>query len=133
MGMVVHAPRQRGGKGLLTSNHGIGPQREEPPEREELRARDFVMRYFEDSALWPVLIVILAHIIAVVGFILLLSVRDKNFGTIGASGGLVYLTFVIMRWEWRERHALRTLSITLAVIWILSAVVAYYGHKLHFL
>ena len=91
------------------------------------------MRYFEDSALWPVLIVILAHIIAVVAFILLLSVRDKNFGTIGASGGLVYLTFVIMRWEWRERHALRTLSITLVLIWILSAVVAYYGHKLHFL
>jgi hypothetical protein len=117
----------------LNSNQGIGPPKEEPPEREELRARDIVMRYFEDSALWPVLFVILAHIIAVVAFILLLSVRDKNFGTIGASGGLVYLTFVIMRWEWRERHALRTLSITLVAIWILSAVVAYYGHKLHFL
>ena len=131
--MVVHAPREHGGRGLLNSNHGIGPEKEEPPEREELRARDIVMRYFEDSALWPVLIVILAHIIAVVAFILLLSVRDRNFGTIGASGFLVYLTFVIMRWEWRERHALRTLSITLVIIWILSGVVAYYGHKFHFL
>ena len=131
--MVVHAPRNNWGKDLLNSNHGTGSQSEEPPEREELRARDIVMRYCEDSALWPVLIVILAHIIAVVAFILLLSVRDKNFGAIGASGGLVYLTFVIMRWEWRERQALRTLSITLVLIWILSAVVAYYGHKLHFL
>jgi len=117
----------------LSSKRGIQPHSEEPPEREELRARDIVMRYFEDSALWPVLIVILAHIIAVVAFILLLSVRDKNFGAIGASAGLVYLTFIIMRWEWREMHALRTLTITVVLVWILSAVVAYYGNKLHFL
>ncbi|MAI80108.1 MAG: hypothetical protein CL917_14265 [Deltaproteobacteria bacterium] len=117
----------------MTLEPGAQQPGEEPPEREELRARDIVMRYFEDSALWPVLIVILAHIVAVVGFILLLASRDRNIGAIGAAGGLVYLTFIIMRWEWRELNALRTLSITVVVIWILSAIVAYYGHKYHFL
>jgi len=103
------------------------------PEREELRVRDVVMRYFEDSALWPILIVILAHIIAIVGFVLLLAVRDRSFGAMGAMLALFYATFAIVRWEWRERHALRTLTITTAVVWVLSAVVAHYGHKFHFL
>jgi TRAP-type mannitol/chloroaromatic compound transport system permease large subunit len=117
----------------VNSDHTTPPDDEEPPEREELRTRDIVMRYFEDSALWPVLIVILAHIVALVGFIFLLAVRDRNFGAIGATGGLVYLSFVIMRWEWRETRRLRTLSITVVAIWILSGVAAYYGHKYHFL
>ena len=117
----------------MSSNHPTPPDDEESTEREELRTRDIVLRYFEDSALWPVLIVILAHVVALVGFILLLAVRDRNFGAIGATGGLFYLSFVIMRWEWRELGKLRTLSITVVVIWVLSAVAAYYGHKYHFL
>lgn len=117
----------------MNPSQGAPPEGQEPTDREELRTRDIVMRYFEDSALWPVLLVILAHIVAVVGFILLLAARDRNFGAIGATGGLVYLSFLIMRWEWRERKMLRTLSITVVIVWILSGVVAYYGHKYHFL
>lgn len=117
----------------MNSNQTPPPEGEEPTEREELRTRDIVMRYFEDSALWPVLLVILAHVVAVVAFILLLAARDRNFGAIGAAGGLVYLSFKIMRWEWREQKMLRTLSVTVVVIWILSAVAAYYGHRYHFL
>jgi TRAP-type mannitol/chloroaromatic compound transport system permease large subunit len=117
----------------VNSNQTPPPEEEEPTEREELRTRDIVMRYFEDSALWPVLLVILAHVVAVVAFILLLAARDRNFGAIGAAGGLVYLSFKIMRWEWREQKMLRTLSVTVVLIWILSAVAAYYGHKYHFL
>ncbi|MEE3326783.1 MAG: hypothetical protein VX252_05590 [Myxococcota bacterium] len=117
----------------MSSSPPPSPGGEEPPHREELRARDIVMRYFEDSALWPVLLVIIAHIVAVAAFILLLAARDRNFGAIGASGGLVYLSFVIMRWEWREKKMLHTLSITVVVIWILSGIAAYYGHKFHFL
>lgn len=117
----------------MSTEQSPPPEGQEPNDREELRTRDIVMRYFEDSALWPVLLVILAHVVAVAAFILLLAARDRNFGAIGASGGLVYLTFVIMRWEWRERGKLSTLSITAVVIWILSGVAAYYGHQYHFL
>ncbi len=91
------------------------------------------MGYFEDSALWPILIVIVAHIVAIVGFVLLLAVRDRNLGAMGALLILFYTSFAIVRWEWRQRHALRTLTVTTVVVWILSGVVAYYGHKFHFL
>ena len=117
----------------MNSDQPTPPNGEEPTEREELRTRDIVMRYFEDSALWPVLLVLLAHIVAVVAFILLLAARDRNFGAIGAAGGLVYLSFKIMRWEWTEQKMLRTLSLTVVAIWILSGVAAYYGNKYHFL
>lgn len=117
----------------MTPHSGPPNSTEDPESRPEATVEDIVMRYFEDSALWPVLIVIVAHIAAVVGFALMLAVADRNFAAMGAVAVFLYASFAIMRWEWRQRNALRTLSITIVIIWVLSAGIAYYGQRLHFL
>ena len=48
----------------------------------------WVMPYITDSTLWPVLLVIMAHVVAFVAPVLLFAVRDRHYVAIATALGL---------------------------------------------
>ena len=89
----------------------------------------WVLPYFEDSALWPVLLVVLAALIAFVAFAVLFAVRDLEPLGIVATGLLIVGSVRAIRWEWRLQGRPGAIGISLLVVWALSAVVAWYGAR----
>lgn len=96
-----------------------------PPGNETKRsaADRHLAPFFEDSALWPVVIVIAAVGVTLLGALLFAAAFDRNWFALAASLGLFWMSF---DWVWRERRTGRfgTISRCLAVLWLLSTFAA---------
>ena len=106
------------------------PKRPEPGDTEEIDAvQRWVLPYFEDTSLWPVLLVVLAALIAFVSLAALFAVRDREPLGIVASGLLIVASVRAIRWEWQIRGRPGAIGVTLVVVWILAAGSAWYGAR----
>ena len=93
----------------------------------------FIMHYFESSALWPIVVVVVGHAVALASFALLFAVRERKFSGIIAMAILLYGSFLALRWEYRKHGHAGIIAALLAITWILSALTAYFGHVYKFL
>jgi hypothetical protein len=93
----------------------------------------WVMPYVSDSTLWPVLIVVLAHIAAFIAPVVLFAVRDRHYPAMVAVLGTLYLTYGILRYDLRRFRRPATLSLLALITWITSLLAAYYGGAKGFL
>jgi hypothetical protein len=105
-----------------------------PTEDEEPRGVDlWIMPYLRDSALWPVLIVLIVHVVAFGTPILLYAVRDQRPGPIIGVAILVLLSLRGFVWEIRTRKTFGAISWLIVVSWISSFVAAYFANRHDFL
>jgi len=93
----------------------------------------WVMPYVRDSTLWPVLLVVMAHVMAFVAPVLLYAIRDHHLAAFAALAGTLYLTFGVIRYDVRRSRRPAALSIIVLVIWAASIAAAYYGNRTGFL
>jgi hypothetical protein len=90
----------------------------------------WVLPYLHDSSLWPVLLVVMAHVVAFVAPVLLFAVRDRHYAAIAATIGLVYLTTGVVRYDLKKSSRPAALTAVALIIWVASVTAAYYGGAL---
>ena len=105
------------------------PLRDEEPQGVDL----WVMPYLRDSALWPVLVVLIAHVVAFVAPVLLYAVRDGRIGPRVAIGIVVLLSLRGIYWEIRSRKTFGAIAWLIVVCWLSSFVAAYFANLHDFL
>ncbi|HIF99427.1 MAG TPA: hypothetical protein EYQ54_20795 [Myxococcales bacterium] len=110
-----------------------GAEAEDPRADQSPGLERFLMHYLEDSALWPIVVVIIGHAVALASFALLLAVRERKVSAILATTLLLWGSFLALRWEFRKHGHLGIITGLLAITWLLSALTAYVGHTLKFL
>jgi len=111
-------------------------QREEPEDPradQSPTVERFIMHYLEDSALWPIVVVIIGHLVALASFTLLFAVRERRVSAALSTGILLWASFLALRWEYRRHRHLGIIALLLAITWLLSALTAYVGHTYKFL
>lgn len=89
----------------------------------------WVLPYFEDSTLWPVLLVVLAAIAAFLAPVLASAVRDLHLLSIVAAALALLGSIRLVVWEWRVRGRPGGIGAGVIVIWGLAAVAAWYGAR----
>lgn len=93
----------------------------------------WIMPYLRDSTLWPVLIVLIVHVVAFVAPVMLYAVRDRRGGPIVALVILALLTLRGFRWEIHSRKKFGAISWLIVTIWIASCIAAYWANFYDFL
>lgn len=112
------------------------PRDERDPRADDDAAQSaverWVMPYFEEPGLWPVLVVVLAALAAFMTPVLLRAVRDLDLRAILATLLLVFGTVRAAAWEWRLRGRPGALSGALAAVWALAIAASYFGGRAGF-
>lgn len=103
-----------------------GREREEDPEGVDL----WVMPYLLDPGLRPILIVVMAHVVAFTAPVLLLATRDRSPGPIIATLVLMILSYRGLRFEKRARGAYGAISIALGITWIFAGIAAWFANDM---
>ncbi len=93
----------------------------------------WIMPYLRDSSLWPVLVVLVLHVVAFVTPALLFAIREHRPGAIVAVGVLSLLTLRGFRWEIRSRGKFGAISWLIVATWITSLLAAYVANLYDFL
>ena len=105
------------------------PSSDEPgSEREptgELWVDRWILPAVRESTLFPLLLVVIGHVVAFAAPALLFAVRDRHTGARVALLALAVLTFGCVRFEIRRHHRPDLLSAILLATWLVSAVVAW--------
>ncbi len=89
----------------------------------------WVLPYFEDSALWPVLLVVVAVLAATLTPVLLNAIRHLDLRAILATLVLLIATGRGIRWEWRTRGRPGGVSASLVAIWVMALAAVVYGSR----
>jgi len=93
----------------------------------------WLLPYFEDSALWPVLLVVLAHVAAFEAAALLFAIRDHLPVAVLGNIFLVIGSVIAIRWERRTRGGLGIFTASIVLTWLASAGIAWLGWRYAFL
>lgn len=101
--------------------------RSEPDEDTRDGFARWVLPYFEDSALWPVLIVVIAALAAFLTPILLYATIYFDLRAIAAALLLLVGTGRAVVFEWRSRGRAGGLTVSLACVWLLALAAVFYG------
>jgi hypothetical protein len=96
-------------------------------------AERWLLPYYEDSALWPVLMVVLAHVAAFGAAAILFAVRDGRPVALLGTFFLVVGSVMSIRWERRERGGFRAFGWTVVATWLASLALAWAGWRYDFL
>lgn len=91
--------------------------------------KHWVLPFVEDPLLWPVLLVVIGHVVALVAPVLLLAVRDRRIPAMGALALLVGLSVSIVNGDVRRRGRPAMPSAFLLVTWLLSGAAAVAAHR----
>ena len=91
----------------------------------------WIRPFFEDSTLWPVLLVALGILVTFFTGVLLLAVRDRNYFTIAALVVVAWASADVARHDVTARR-LGLASGSLLVLWVLSLAAAFTVVKLGF-
>ncbi len=94
---------------------------------EDLEAgwQSWVMPYLEDSALGPVLIVIVIHVVAFMAPVILFAVVDRSIPAMAVNVWLIYLSYKLLRTDVAHHGSLGKISWLLIATWLLSFIAAY--------
>ncbi len=104
----------------------VDPRAEDDPRGVDL----WIMPYIEDSTLRPVLIVVMAHVVAFASPVVLLAVRDRSPGPIFATLILLGLTARGFRFEKNARGKFGAISWILVATWIFTGIAAYFANDM---
>ena len=85
----------------------------------------FVLVFVRESTLWPVLFVIIGHVVVFTAPVLLLSMRDGRPSAFVALALLLFFSVQIVRADWSRGGRLAALSVLVAVVWALSLAAAW--------
>jgi hypothetical protein len=105
------------------------PMTQAPESREEAQPSNdpiverVVMPFVRESTLWPVLIVLVAHVALAIAMALLLALRDRRIASMAALAGLVGLTVAAVSKELRRGRPGVLCGLLLAS-WLLGAALA---------
>ena len=88
-------------------------------------AERWLMPFISDSALWPILVVVLAHATILLGSALILAVRDRSIGAMLALAAISVLTFEGVRQEVRTRRRPGPLTGLATLVWVSGAIAAW--------
>jgi len=102
---------------------------DETDEPELSAVERWVLPYFEDTSLWPVLIVVLAAIAAFMAPALASGFRDLHPLSLLVTLLLLIGTIRLVRWEWGVRGRPGGIGLALLVIWAMAATAAYFGAR----
>ena len=102
------------------------PEREpEEGGRAKSQFERYVLLWVREPMLWPVLIVILGHVVLLAAIVLLRAFGDGSlFGWAGLAL-LVWMCAGGVHAEWRQRGRLGVVSMLLLLTWVLAAVLAF--------
>ena len=89
----------------------------------------WVLPFVEDPLLWPVLLVVIGHAVALVTPVLLLAVRDRRIPAMGALALLVGLSVSVVSGDLRRRGRPAAPSVFVLVTWALSGAAAVAAHR----
>ena len=117
----------------LNQSPAGGQEPEDPRADQSPSLERFIMHYLEDSALWPIVIVIIGHLVALASFALLFAVRERRVSAALATAVMLWGSFLALRWEYRRHGHLGIITVLLAITWLVSALTAYAGHTYKFL
>lgn len=103
------------------------------PDADEADAKPFaerwLMPFVREPLLWPVGIVIVAHAIAFLAPVLLLALRDRRLGALGALSGILVLSGDAARRELARRRRPGIVCALLASIWVGATAAAVAAHR----
>lgn len=103
----------------------IGPD----PFRGPAWSDRWILPFVREPTLWPVLLVLVAHVVVFLAPLLLLALRDGH----GGARVTLAVTALASAWaaagEWRRRGRPGALGALLGVLWILSGAGALLAHR----
>lgn len=102
------------------------PSEESPPDWPPW-VRRVVLPYLNDSALWPVTFAILAHIALLEALVVLLAWRSGTPLAIGFLILNIVVTCNPARLEWRYDRRAGPVTVTVVLLWMMTAVVTWWG------
>lgn len=88
----------------------------------------WILPYASESALWPVLVVVLAHVAAFTAPLVLFALRDGSGAAGGVLAALALASLLLLRFEWRHWGRPGALAGMLAAAWLLTAAAAWLAH-----
>ena len=100
------------------------------PDGWPLWARSWILPYFEDSALWPVLIAILGHVLVLIVPLLAFAYRSRNPVSYVFIAALVFVTGQLAWVEFRAVGRPGAITGVVAVLWASSIPLAWYTGKI---
>lgn len=89
----------------------------------------FILVFVHESMLWPILVVIIGHVVVFTAPALLLAMRDRRASAFAALLLLAFFSVQIVRFDLRRSGRLAALSALVSVVWVLSVAVAWVAHK----
>lgn len=105
------------------------PPRPEDPEQHLPFAERWIAPFVREPMLWPVGLVAVAHAVAFLAPVLLLSLRDRKLSALGALALLLVASGDAVRREIARRRRPGVVCGLLAAIWALSALAAFAAHR----
>jgi len=93
--------------------------------RGRTRLERAVLPYLREQTLWPVLVAILAHIIALLAPLLVLGLRDGHRWSLLGVGVFATGSLVALAFELRERRRPGLVAAFLAIVWCLCGAGAW--------
>ena len=91
----------------------------------ESRIDRFVLPFMRDPALWPILVIFVAHIAAFVAPVLLFALRDGRIPSFAALFGLAGLSIGLVRHESLDRGRPGPLSGLTLATWLVAIAAAF--------
>lgn len=88
----------------------------------------FVLIFLRESTLWPILIVIVGHIVVFIAPVLLLATRDRRPSAMAMTVVLGWLSFSLVRFDRKRSGKLAQLSALALVVWMLAIATAVVAH-----
>jgi uncharacterized membrane protein len=104
-------------------------QRREDEEEQGVGVDRFVLVFLRESTLWPILIVIVGHVVVFVAPVLLLAVREHRTSAFIVIAGFCLGTIRMVRFDKRRSGGLSQLSALAAVTWVLILGTAALAHR----
>ncbi|MBW2269454.1 MAG: hypothetical protein JRH16_12835 [Deltaproteobacteria bacterium] len=90
---------------------------------------NWVLPYIHDSALWPVLIVIVAHVVAGMIPLLISAVRERWIPAIVLTAWLGFLSYKLCRNDVKQHAGLSAIGWLLIITWLLGGTAAYFSDR----
>lgn len=88
----------------------------------------YLLIFLRESTLWPILLVIVGHVVAFMVPVLLLSIRERRISAIACLLLLGFFTVNIVRFDVGREGRPAALSILALATWALSGCVAWVAH-----
>jgi hypothetical protein len=95
------------------------------PERSPTIVERAIATLFEESTLWPILVVVLGHVAAFLAPVVILALRERRPSAGVAFVGAIVLSGLAVRAEWSRAGRPGPQAAFVALAWLLTGVFAW--------